>query len=85
MIWSKLIVLHLTCFCVFQYGNLSVVTVLLQVVSKSICSTMLDDSRRDTDALSNSGWSIWGITYSTCSGNSEGFIGDSVDKTRVVN
>ena len=43
---------------------------------------MLDDSRKDTDALSNSGWSISGTTYSE---NSEGFIGDSVGKIKIVN
>ena len=46
---------------------------------------MLDDSRKDTDALSNSGWSISGTTYSTCSENSEEFIGDSVGKIKIVN
>ena len=51
MICSKLFVLCLTCFCVFQYGDLSIVTVLLLVVSKSICSTMLDGSRKDIDIL----------------------------------
>ena len=77
--------LPLTCFCVFQYGDLSIAKVLLLVVSKSICSTILDDSRKDKEALSNSGWSILGATSSTCSENSEGFICDSVGKTRVVN
>ena len=83
MICSNLYVLHLTSFCVFQYEDLQIVTVLLLVVSKSICSAMLDDSRNDTDALSNSSWSISGTTCSTCSENSEGFIGDSVGKTSV--
>ena len=48
-------VLPLTCFCVFKYGDLPIVTVLLLVVLKSICSAVLDDSRKDIDPLSNSG------------------------------
>ena len=64
MICFKLFVLCLTCFCIFQYGDLSIVTVL-SLVSKSICLTMLDDSRKDTDALSNSVWLISGTTCST--------------------
>ena len=83
MICSKIYVLQLTSFCVFQYGDLPIVTVLLLVISKSICSTMLDDLKNDTDAMSNSSWSISGTTCSNCSENSEGFIGDSVGKTRV--
>ena len=83
--WFSLsVVLCLPCFCVFQYGALSIVTALFLVISKSICLTMLDDSRIDTDAFSYSGWLISG-TCSTCSENSEGFIGDSVDETRVEN
>ena len=54
MICSKIYVLQLTSFCVFQYGDLPIVTVLLLVISKSICSTMLDDLKNDTDAMSNS-------------------------------
>ena len=46
---------------------------------------MLDDSRKDTDALSNSVWSISGTTCSTYSENSETFIGDLAGKTKVVN
>ena len=82
---SKLYALRLTCFCVFQYGDLPIFTALLVVVSKSICSAMLDDSRKKTDTLLNSSWSISGTTCSTCSENSERFVGDSVGKTKVVN
>ena len=74
-------------FLCFPISNIEIcqLSVLLIIVSKSNCSTMLDDSRKDTDALSNSGWSISGTTYSTCSENSEGFIGDSVGKIKIVN
>ena len=40
--------------------------------------------QEDTDPLSNSRWSISETTCSTCSENSEEFIGDSVGKTRVI-
>ena len=76
MICLKLFVLSLSCFCISQYGYLPTVGLISLVLSKSICLTMLDDSRKDTDALSNSVWSISGTTCSTYSENSEGFIGD---------
>ena len=84
MICLKNFVLSLSCFCVFQYGYLPIVGLLLLVVPKSIC-LMLDDSRKDTDALSNSVWSISGTTCSTYWENLRVFIGDLAGKTEIVN